>query len=168
MRCIALALLLVYGNGMAESSEKQIYGYVEKVWLKDIDHSVSAKLDTGARSASLSAIDIREIEENDQIWLLFKVPGKNGSVELKRPYVGTVKIKQRSEEKIKGHAAHAHRPVVLMTMRIGDKERSIKVNLTNRKRFIYPLLLGREAIKEFNGMVDPSLTYTVKIKTGNP
>jgi len=39
---------------------------------------------------------------------------------------------------------------------------SIKVNLTNRKRFIYPLLLGRDAIIAFNGAVDPALTFTLK------
>ena len=33
------------------------------------------------------------------------------------------------------------RPVVLLKVQMGDQIRTIKVNLTNRKRFIYPLLL---------------------------
>ncbi len=53
----------------------------------------------------------------------------------------------------------------MMHIRIGDKERAIPVNLANRKRFIYPILLGREAIKIFNGVVDPSVTFTAKPAT---
>lgn len=163
MRSMALILLLISGWCMASGSEKKIYGYVEKVWLKDVDHVVSAKLDTGAKSASLSAIDIREVEEDNKIWLVFKVPTKHGVVQLKREYVGTVKIKTRIEEKKTGKNVHVHRPVVFMKMRIGDKEQEIRVNLTNRKSFNYPLLLGRDAIIQFDGVVDPSLKFTVKL-----
>ena len=49
-----------------------------------------------------------------------------------------------------------------MRVKLGSEERVIRVNLTNRKRFIYPLLLGREAIIAFNGIIDPSLKYTLK------
>ena len=52
------------------------------------------------------------------------------------------------------------RPVVLMNIRLGNKTRTIRVNLTNRKHFIYPMLLGREAILAFDGVVDPNLKYT--------
>lgn len=160
---ITLVLFLISGCSMASGSEKEIYGYVEKVFLKDAEHTVSAKLDTGAKSASLNAIDIREVEEGNKVWVIFKIPTKHGNVELKREYVGTVKIKTRQEERKKGKLAHAHRPIVFMKVRMGDKEQEIRVNLTNRNRFNYPLLLGRDAIIQFGGVVDPSLKYTVKI-----
>ncbi len=51
-----------------------------------------------------------------------------------------------------------------MRIKLGNDEKTIRVNLTNRKRFIYPLLLGREAIIAFNGTIDPSLKYTLKNK----
>jgi hypothetical protein len=51
-----------------------------------------------------------------------------------------------------------------MRLRLGEKEREVRVNLTNRKRFIYPLLLGREAILAFNGLIDPALKYQFKIE----
>ena len=162
MRSIALMLLFLTGCSMASSNEKTIYGYVEKVWLTDAEHLVFAKLDTGAKSASLNAVDIREVEEGDKLWLLFKVPTKHVMVELKREYVGSVKIKTRAEEKKAGKRSSAHRPVVLMKMRLGNIEKNIHVNLTNRNRFNYPLLLGRDAIVEFAGVVDPSLKFTIK------
>ena len=56
------------------------------------------------------------------------------------------------------------RPVVLMRVKLANQEQTIRVNLTNRKRFLYPLLLGREAIITFQGLIDPSLKYTYKIE----
>ena len=50
-----------------------------------------------------------------------------------------------------------------MRIRLAEKEQTIRVNLTNRKRFIYPMLLGREAIIAFDGLIDPKLKYTYKI-----
>lgn len=143
---------------------KIIYGYIEKATLVDKDMVLSAKFDTGAKSASLSAIDIREIKENGKSYLRFKVPGKTAEVEFTSIYVGKVKIKARtgehwlSQDKI----TSIKRPVVMMSIQIGEKTRTIPVNLTNRKRFNYPLLLGRDAIIAFDGLVDPSHAFLIK------
>lgn len=163
-----LILLLLSGFSMA-ADEKIIYGYVEKATLADKGMILSAKFDTGAKSASLSAIEIREFEENGKPYLRFKVPGKNGEVEFRSEYLGKVKIKVRAGEHLspQGKIAPIKRPVVLMRIQIGDKIRSIPVNLTNRKRFNYPLLLGRDAIIAFDGLVDPSHAFLIKTeKTG--
>ncbi len=124
--------------------------------------TLSAKLDTGAKSASLNATNIKEIEINGKPYLSFIVPSKEGDVEFKCEYVGEVRIKVRAGEAQAASLLRKsiQRPVVLMKIRLADKERTIRVNLTNRKRFIYPLLLGREAIKAFDGLIDPSLKYT--------
>lgn len=158
-----LSWSLLVGHAMA-TTEKIIYGYIEKVTLVDQDLTLSAKLDTGASSASLNATDIVETEKDGLPFLNFKVPSKQGDVFFTCEYVGKVKIKIRAGEK---HISPSlkksiKRPVVLMRVRMADKERVIRVNLTNRKRFIYPLLLGREAIVAFNGLVDPGLTFTLK------
>ena len=54
--------------------------------------------------------------------------------------------------------------MVLMNVQIGEKKRKIPVNLANRKRFIYPLLLGRDAIIDFDGLVDSNLKFTVGLQ----
>lgn len=152
----------------ADNDKKVTYGYVEKVTLIDKGVILSAKLDTGAKSASLNAIKIYEVEENGKPYLRFTVPNKSGDIEFTSEYVGKVKIKARVGEHT-GEVASAsypgkiiRRPLVKMRIKIGNKERTIAVNLTNRKRFNYPLLLGREAIKAFNGLVDPSRTFLIK------
>lgn len=159
---IVLAWSLLSGYSMA-AEEKTIYGYVEKATLVDKNILLSAKMDTGAKSASLSAINIQEFDNNGKRFLHFTVPTKEGDVDFNAPYLGKVKIKVRAGENGKpAKPEPIKRPVVLVRIQIGDKVRDIPVNLANRKRFIYPLLLGRDAIKAFSGIIDPSVVFTVK------
>ncbi|KTD60435.1 secreted protein [Legionella santicrucis] len=158
-------VLLITGPVMA-TNEAQIYGYVEKVSFPEKNLTLSAKLDTGAKSASLNATNITEITKKGIAYLRFTVPTKNGDYQFEAEYKGRVKIKVREGEHGSEILAHVpiKRPVVLLSMQLGDKVRTIKVNLTNRKRFLYPLLLGRDAIIAFNGAVDPALTFTLRKK----
>jgi hypothetical protein len=158
-----IVTLLLTGPLMAKS-ETQIYGYVEKATLLDKNLTLSAKLDTGAKSASLNATNITEIQVKGVPYLRFTVPTKDGDYIFECEYIGKVKIKVRTNEANPGllKSTPMRRPVVLLNIKLGDKVRAIQVNLTNRKHFIYPLLLGRDAIIDFNGAVDPALTFTVK------
>lgn len=164
-RLLLIFLFLLSGSSMATDT-KIIYGYVEKATLVDKGMVLSAKFDTGAKSASLSATNIREFEENGKPYLRFKVLGKTEEVEFTSEYLGKVKIKVRAGENLspQGKISPIKRPVVLMRVQIGDKIRNIPVNLTNRKRFNYPLLLGRDAIIAFDGLVDPSHAFLIKTK----
>ena len=121
-------------------------------------------MDTGAKSASLNATNITEIDVKGVPYLRFTVPTKDGDYVFECEYIGKVKIKVRASEANPGllKSTPMKRPVVLLKIKLGDKVRAIQVNLTNRKRFIYPLLLGRDAIIDFNGAVNPALTFTVK------
>lgn len=164
---LLLTLMLTSGQVMAVNN-KLTYGYIEKAVLVEKSLLLTAKMDTGAKSASLSAIKITPIDKKGKTFLQFIVPSKNGDFPFEAEYVGTVKIKVRAQEK-KGSptkAAPIRRPIVMMRIKIGDKERDIPVNLTNRKRFNYPLLLGRDAIKSFDGVIDPSLKFTIKTLSG--
>ncbi len=154
-----LAGAMLSGYTMA-AEKKTIYGYVEKATLVDKSLVLSAKLDTGAKSASLSAINIEEIEKDGVTYLRFIVPSKEGNTTFVSEYLGKVKIKVRAGENTQSEPIK--RPVVLMKIQMGGVIKEIPVNLTNRKRFIYPLLLGRDAIIAFSGLVDPSAAFTLK------
>ncbi|MFA6302734.1 MAG: RimK/LysX family protein [Legionella sp.] len=161
-----LFIALLTGSTMAKS-ETQVYGYVEKATLVDKSFTLSAKLDTGAKSASLNASNIQEIEVKGVPYLRFTVSTKTGEETFECEYIGKVKIKVRAGETNGSHAPSTpiKRPVVLINVKLGDKVRAIHVNLTNRKRFLYPLLLGRDAIIDFNGAVNPALTFTLNSKS---
>ncbi|MCX7090182.1 MAG: RimK/LysX family protein [Legionellales bacterium] len=153
---------LYAGHAMAENS-KTVYGYIEKATLTQQDLTLSAKLDTGAKTASLNATKITEIRVHGKPYLSFIVPSKEGDIAFQCEYIGKVQIKMRTgENQINTLIRHSvKRPVVLMPIRLAHTEKMIRVNLTNRKRFIYPLLLGREAIIAFDGVIDPSKRYTL-------
>lgn len=153
MSCLA-------GNAMAEEN-KTVYGYVEKATLVDKNLTLSAKLDTGAKSASLNAININDLEIDGVPYIRFTVPSPNGPVVFQSKYLGQVKIKTRSGEAKAGafDTGPIKRPIVLLTIKLGNETRKIRVNLTNRKQFNYPLLLGRDAIIEFGGIIDPSRAF---------
>lgn len=155
--------VLLIGQTMA-SGDKIIYGYVEKITLTDQNLTLSAKLDTGAKSSSLNAIQIKKIQINGQPYLSFVVPSKEGDISFQAKYVGDVGIKTRSGEQSTNPLLRnfVKRPVVLMNVQIGGKQKTIRVNLTNRKHFIYPFLLGRDAIIAFDGIIDSSMKYTLK------
>ena len=158
--CWLMVCSFYMGPIMAKSN-LETYGYIEKATLIDNDLTVSAKLDTGAKSASLNATHIKEVTKNEKHYLSFIVPSRQGDKFFECEYIGKVNIKNRAEE---NHSTllrkSVRRPVVLMNIRLGNKTRTIRVNLTNRKHFIYPMLLGREAILAFDGVVDPNLKYT--------
>ena len=144
--------------------QKNIFGYAEKVTLTQQDLTISAKLDTGAKTASLNATNIQRIEKDDKTYLSFIVPSRTGDISFLCEYVGDVKIKIRSGEKQTSHVLKKSmkRPTVLMKVRLNGMEKEVRVNLTNRKNFIYPMLLGREAIIAFDGIIDPSLKFNLK------
>jgi len=165
---VLLFIIQILGQAMA-SNDKIILGYIEKVTLLPQDLTLSAKLDTGAKTASLNAIKITQIDVHGVPYLRFIVPSKAGDITFQCEYIGKVSIKVRAGE-IKTTNLFRKvisRPVVLMRMQLAGQERLIRVNLTNRKRFIYPLLLGRDAIIAFHGVIDPARRYIISsLKNG--
>ncbi|MDF1677748.1 MAG: RimK/LysX family protein [Legionellaceae bacterium] len=161
----SLCSFLCFGHAWAVSSvhPKQVYGYLERATLPDKQLTLKAKLDTGAKSASLYAKRIRPIEINGKLFLKFVVPTKSGEVPFTCAHMGDVSIKARSGEiagvRIKN--PFIKRPVVMMPVQLGHETRTIRVNLANRKRFTYPLLLGREALVAFDGVIDPGKKFTL-------
>lgn len=146
------ALLFLANSCQAET--KTIYGFIEKATLVDQNLTLPAKLDTGAKSSSLHAINIKKVKINGEFFIEFTVPHPGGEAHFISKYFGKVNIKPRSKE-----AERLVRPVVWMKVKLGNQEQVVRVNLTDRSRFLYPLLLGRQAIVAFHGLVDPSIKY---------
>lgn len=147
--------------GLAAAGEKTVYGLNEYAALQGIDLQVAAKLDTGAKTASLSARDIERFKRNGESWVRFYLAiDAAHSHPIERPLARVSKIKRRAgdydPEEGKNYTA---RPVIELEICMGSALRSIEVNLTDRSAFQYPLLIGSEALKRFDALVDPSLKY---------
>lgn len=163
MRLWALFFIsLLSFAGHIYASTKTVYGYIEKATLVDKNITLPAKLDTGAKSSSLHAIHIKREKIDGKSYIRFTVPYNDGEAHFLSEYFGKVSIKARAQELL-----HITRPVVWMKVKLGNQEQLIRVNLTNRANFMYPLLLGRQAIIAFGGIVDPSVKYEINGKSIN-
>ena len=154
---LSLCLLPV----MAQATGKTVYGLNEYARLGDIDLEVAAKLDTGAKTASLSARDIKRFKRDGETWVRFYLAIDDAHAHpIERPLARISKIKRRAgdydpdEDK-----TYTARPVIELDICMGSALRTIEVNLTDRSAFQYPLLIGSEALKRFDALVDPSLKY---------
>lgn len=132
-----------------------VFGWLEEVMLEPGRRwKIDAKLDTGADTSSLDARDIRRVRVGSKRFVRFSVtdPTTKKPVSLRRPYVRTVRIREHDGD-------HERRRVVLMTVCLGDQERTIEVTLTDRTQFDYPMLLGRSALSGM-AIIDPRLSRT--------
>ncbi|TBU91287.1 ATP-dependent zinc protease [Stutzerimonas kirkiae] len=162
-RPYALLLSLLVAPFAHAAAEKNIYGLNERVALPDFDLEVSAKLDTGAQTASLSARDIERFKRNGESWVRFYLAVDEAHAHpIERPMARVSRIKRRAgdfdpeEEK-----TYTARPVIELNLCMGKTLRTVEVNLTDRSAFQYPLLIGSDALTRFGALVDPSLTNAV-------
>lgn len=157
-----LLLLSLCGlPALSQAADKTVYGLNEYARLVDIDLEVAAKLDTGAKTASLSARDIKRFKRNGESWVRFYLAiDAAHSHPIERPLARVSKIKRRAGDYNPDEGkAYTSRPVIALNICMGTALRSIEVNLTDRSAFQYPLLIGSEALKHFDAQVDPSLKY---------
>lgn len=153
---VCLALPVMSAETRTEPDAKSIFGWVERVSLELDGTSIElkAKLDTGAKSSSLHADNVRsfkcDCDDGDHV--LFDVSDAEGNIH-------TVKRKVKRYVKIKRHKSeYDRRPTVLMRVCIGAVSKEVEVNLVDRNRFLYPLLLGRTALID-DAIVDPGRTF---------
>ena len=151
---------------------KRIYGLHESVHVGELGITVPAKLDTGADSASLSARYIKTFERDGVKMVEFDIAidrddreewgiQQNQWDDVELPLAGHVRIKRRAESVQDGERDFSRRPMVTLTICMGDREQKRDVNLTDRSEFRYPLLVGADALMGLGALVDPSLSMSV-------
>ena len=146
---------------MSLAADKPVFGLNEYAQLAGLNLEETAKLDTGAKTASLSARDITRFKRDGETWVRFYLAIDTAhSHPIELPLARVSKIKRRAgdydPDEDKNYTA---RPVIALDICMGTALRSIEVNLTDRSAFQYPLLIGSEALKRFDALVDPSLKY---------
>lgn len=167
LKKIVLLCCLVGSATTGFAADKVSYGLHEKVKVIELGNTeIPAKLDTGAVTASLSAKDIKVFKKNGEKWVRFTpmAKGQNFAV-MEQPLIGVSKIKRRAadmDDEEERADRYTKRPLIELQVCMGDTLKTIEVNLTDRSAFSFPLLIGSEALREFNAVVDPSLQYQSK------
>ncbi len=156
MAYIVMTAALVLALATCQISDaKKVVGWVEKVSILPENVIVTAKIDTGADNSCLDVRTPTMFERGGEQWIRFELPGDG----VKRV---TVERKVVRMAEIKRHKGKPHqRPVVKMTICLGDVKRVAEINLMDRSRFRYRMLIGRSFLQgEFS--VDPSVQLTVE------
>ncbi|WP_439594051.1 ATP-dependent zinc protease family protein [Microbacterium sp.] len=107
-------------------------------WMK-------AKLDTGARSSALHAVDIEEFERDGEVWVRCGVRPWQHSVRD-----GTIlELPVHDVRRIRSSSGHSQRRyVVLMRIGLPGREVTTEVTLTNRDKMGFRILIGRQALRQ--------------------
>ena len=134
---LATAFVFLLAPGMASAEEKLTIGLLEDVILLPWSVKLPARIDTGAATSSL---DARELTIQDNM-ADFKLPDKYGGLQMRLPIIDWRYV--RSAE------GRERRPIVEMDLCIGPKKLRIRVNLNDRSMVKYPLIIGRNALKEY-------------------
>ena len=139
---------------------KQVVGWVENVTVNPGNVVFQAKLDTGADNSSIDAKNIVETSRDGRKILRFQVDDRQGkAVDFEKEQVGIEVVPQHSGD-------DDERPVVVMEFCLGGECRSTLVNLANRARQQYPLLIGRSFMLD-RLIVNPGAQYLVTPKQMN-
>lgn len=122
-----------------------IIGWREWVQLPQLGIAkIKAKIDTGARSSSLHAYDLKYEEREGQQWVRFKVHPRqrssSGPISAEAPVLEFRKVRSSNGQVTK-------RPVVLTSVNLLGGIWEIELTLANRDAMGFRMLLGREAIR---------------------
>lgn len=150
---------------------KIIHGLHETVRIQELGITLPAKLDTGAESASLSADNVRIFSRDGREMVAFTLAldqparkkwgiGEPGLDRIELPLVEHVRIKRRAESTARAEQSYVRRPVVALTLCVGDRSARVDVNLTDRRDFSYPLLVGSQALRALGALVDPAVSMS--------
>ena len=134
---LMLTLFFVFAGEEANAGEKITVGEVEEVILMPWGLKLPARIDTGAATSSL---DARDLKVKDNV-AEFKLPKKYGDLRIHLPVVGWQEIRSADFKE--------QRPVVEITFCMGPKILHTQVNLNDRSAVKYPIILGRNALKDY-------------------
>ena len=118
---------------------------------------VKAKVDTGARTSSLHAFEVRDFEEGGIHRVEFKMHPNQHDKDNVVVCVANI-IDQREVRDSGGH--RESRWVIETPIRIGPYTWDVELNLTSRDDMLFRMLLGRTALRG-RAIVDPACSFLV-------
>ncbi|MGR5154616.1 ATP-dependent zinc protease family protein [Photobacterium swingsii] len=136
---------------------KAILGEEEWVWLDSVQSHFKARIDTGATTSSLNAVELQVFERNGKEWVRFNLNHQLTNVVeepeiFEAPVLRWVKIRQSTSQEA------VRRPVIEAWVQLGSLHEKAQFTLADRTQMTYPVLLGREFFKDI-ALVDVGKKY---------
>ena len=144
MRLIILMLGVVIGLSTPAFAqllkEKVLIGRVEWVSLPDLKIKHKSRIDTGAKTTSMHAVNIEEVQQRGELFVKFQTLDSEGkTVELVRKVGTTQRVSNTS-------GFVSRRYVIKEKIRMGSIEREVLINLNDRSKMEYKFLIGRNVL----------------------
>ena len=141
------------------TDEKTVVGNQEWCAFPDLNiPAVKARVDSGAKTSSLHAFNIKVFEKDGQDWIGFDIHPlqRNKKVNI---YCEALLIDKRMVKSSNGKGKRRY--VIMTTLKLGEDPWPIELTLANRDSMGFRMLLGREAMKS-RLMIDPDEKFLLK------
>ena len=151
---VPLLLVALIGTALPVGA-KEVVGWVENVKIYPGGIRIKAKIDTGAKTSSLSCQCITPVKRNGEDWVSFSVKNSDGDVTMiEKPVLRIAKIRRffgKSQERF----------VIKLGICLANVYHEEEVTLMDRSGFNYQMLIGRNFTRgEF--LVDPGMTFITR------
>jgi hypothetical protein len=164
---LPLAATNLYAQSGASSDEEAakeqvVLGWVQNIRLLPSRMLMKAKLDSGAKSNAIHAENIEQFTKDGKEMVRFTIlkehdDADSESIEMERPLVREVNIKLRNTEQRESRLA------VRLEFCLAGEIYNTVFTLANRSNFNYPVLLGRDFLKN-KILVDSSQSFTHRVE----
>ena len=117
--------------------------------------AIKARVDSGAKTSSLHAFNIRSFTRDNQQWVSFEL----NPLQHNRRAVVKCEARVIDKRMVKSTSGISEKRFVIATrLHLGDQQWEIELTLNNRDAMGYRMLLGRQAMEE-RILVDPSSSF---------
>jgi len=123
-------------------------------WISLVDFKnfyLKAKIDTGATISALHATHIEEFKFKGVKYVKFRLYQSKSYKMIKKPVVGYKMIKNSFGKK-------QLRPLINISIKIGNNTIDTIITLTKRSRMTYPVLIGRSTLDN-NYRINPRKSF---------
>ncbi len=144
MKVLFLLSLMIWGyipNTRAQLlKEKVLIGRIEWVSMPELKIKHKARIDTGAKTTSMHAVNIEEVEQRGELFVKFQTLDSEGkTVEVVRKVDTTQKVSNTA-------GLVSKRYVIKEKIKMGSIEREVNINLNDRTKMDYKFLVGRNLL----------------------
>jgi hypothetical protein len=140
---------------MTQRKQTLVIGWREMIALPEFGiASMRAKIDTGARTSALHALDQVRFEKDGDPWVRFRVPipGTPRTTRFSAPVLDERDIRNTSGEP-------ENRIVIRVLLILGWHRWHVEVSLANREKMEFDMILGRTAIRRRGITVNPGRSF---------
>ncbi len=141
-------------------TDKLVVGSMERVRITPPGIAVTARIDTGADSNSLSATNMVFLERDGEDWVRFELRTQDETYTVERKVRRFVRVFQQSD------AEGTRRPVVRLRVQLGRILGHFEFNLSDRTHLRHALILGRSLLTDLV-VVDVAQEFVQPLSDGD-